>query len=117
MEISKAEVARLWRIVSDLSREHPRRARVSSEESAREAREDLRVLTQVVHKLEAIAHLSWNRTVPFPQGVDFEAEALEKLRAQITPEMIRFIVEPAEAPAFEGDVGRPEIHRAILRVL
>jgi hypothetical protein len=56
MEISKAEVERLWRIVSDLSREHPRRARVSSEESAREAREDLRVLTQVVHKLEAIAH-------------------------------------------------------------
>jgi hypothetical protein len=71
----------------------------------------------VRHQSEARHPLSWNRTVPFPQGVDFEAEALEKLRAQITPEMIRFIVEPAEAPAFEGDVGRPEIHRAILRVL
>lgn len=64
----------------------------------------------VRHKREAHHPLSWNRTAPFPEGVDFKTEALAKLREQITPEMIRFETDP-------GTEFSPEIHRAILRVL
>lgn len=69
------------------------------------------------HASEARHPLSWNRAAPFPADVDFRTEALEKIRACITPELIEFRVEPAEPPAFAGDIGRPEIHRAVLRVL
>jgi len=61
--------------------------------------------------------ISWNRTAPFPEGVDFQAEALEKVREQITPELLWFDKTPEIPPAFDGDLGRPEIHRAVLRVL
>ena len=55
--------------------------------------------------------LSWNRTAPIPEGVDFEAEALEKLRGQIAKEMIEFKDYP-----FSGEF-RPEIRSALLRIV
>lgn len=66
---------------------------------------------------EARYPLSWNRTAPFPEGTDFKVEAVEKIREQIMQQHIKFRVDPAEPPAFTGDPGRPEIHRAVLRVL
>jgi len=71
----------------------------------------------VRHNSEARRTLSWNRTAPMPAGVEFRDEAVSKIREQIAPEHIHFIVEPAIVPAFDGDFGRPELHRAILRVL
>ncbi|WBT40183.1 hypothetical protein [Hyphomicrobium sp. DMF-1] len=71
----------------------------------------------VRHKDEARIPLSWNRAAPFPEGLDFKAEAVERLREQITPGMIYFRTEPAVPPKFDGDLGRPEIRRAILRIL
>ena len=71
----------------------------------------------VRHASEVRKPLSWNRTGPLPEHVDFKAEAIAMLRNQITPEVVDFVVEPGAAPEFEGDLGRPEIHRAILRVL
>lgn len=53
--------------------------------------------------------LTWNRTVPIPEGVDFEVEALEKLRSGITKEMVEFKTRP-------GSEFQPEIKTAILRV-
>lgn len=64
----------------------------------------------VRHKSEASRALSWNRTAPIPDNVDFKAEALAKLREQITPEMIRFEVDPGEGTQLA-------IHRAVLRIL
>lgn len=64
----------------------------------------------VRHKTEAQRQLSWNRTAPFPDGVDFKTEAVEKLREQIAPDLIDFEVMSAQE-------FRPEIHRAVLRVL
>jgi hypothetical protein len=66
---------------------------------------------------EARHPLSWNRTAPFPEGVDFKAEAVEKIREAIMQEHIQFRVDQAVPPAFPDDPGRPEIHRAVLRVL
>jgi hypothetical protein len=54
--------------------------------------------------------LSWNRTSPLPEGVDFKSEALEKLREQITLEMISFEITNG------GNERSPDIHRAILCV-
>ena len=71
----------------------------------------------VKHESEARRPLSWSRTAPMPNGVDFKLEAVEKLREQITPDLISFMVTPAVAPEFEGDLGSPEIHRAVLRIL
>ena len=71
----------------------------------------------VRHKSEGRKSLDWNRTAPFPDGLDFKAEAFEKIRGALTPDLISFHVETAIAPAFSGDIGRPEIHRATLRVL
>ena len=45
------------------------------------------------------------------------AEALEKMRGQLTADLLDFRVEPKDEPAFPGDIGRPEIHRATLRIL
>lgn len=42
------------------------------------------------HKSEAREPLSWNRTMPFPDGVDFKAEAVEKLREQVTADILDF---------------------------
>jgi hypothetical protein len=67
----------------------------------------------VRHKTET-KPLMWSRTLPFPDGVDFKAEALEKLREQITPEMIH--IETRLPPVMAG-VGASEIQSAILRVL
>lgn len=61
------------------------------------------------HKSEG-RPLSWNRTAPFPPGVEFKTEALSKLREQIVPEMIEFRTDP-------GTEFAPAIHRAILRVI
>ncbi len=70
----------------------------------------------VRHKSEVCHPLSWHRTAPLPPGVDFKSEAMTKLRELVTPEMVDWIVEPAVAPQYDGDLGRPEIHSAILRV-
>lgn len=67
----------------------------------------------VRHESEARHPLSWNRSCPMPEGLDFKKEAVEKLREQITPELIQFRVEPAVEHPFT----RPEIHSAFLRVL
>ena len=63
----------------------------------------------VRHESEVRHPLTWNRTAPFPPGVDFKAEALVKLREQISPEMIRYRSDTI------GTL--PPIHRAMLRVL
>lgn len=62
----------------------------------------------VRHKSEA-RPVSWHRVAPFPTGVDFKTEALEKLREAITPELIEF-------SARADDLG-VEIHSATLRVM
>lgn len=64
----------------------------------------------VRHKSEAFRALSWNRTAPFPDGVDFKAEAVEEIRKQIVQEMIRY-------DARTGTDFGPEIHSATLRVM
>ena len=68
---------------------------------------------EVNHK-SARRALSWSRTAPYPTGLDFEAEALSEIRAQITPEMITFQVDPGMR---SSEFSSPEIHRAILRIL
>lgn len=71
----------------------------------------------VRHKSEARKSLDWNRIAPFPPGLDFKSEAVEKIKEVITKDIIDFQVTPAIEPAFDGDLGRPEIHRATLRIL
>lgn len=71
----------------------------------------------VRHRSEARRPLTWNRTAPIPAEIDFKAEAVEKLRGMITPELIRFHVE-TEIPGYmPGTIGRPEIHTATLLVI
>ncbi len=70
----------------------------------------------VRHKSEVRHPLLWHRVAPFPLGLDFKAEAMNKLRELVTPEMVDWVVTPAVASEFEGDLGRPETHSAILRV-
>lgn len=70
----------------------------------------------VRHKSEVRHPVSWHRTAPLPPGLDFRSEAMTKLREQVTPEMVDWVVEPAVAPAYDDDPGRPEIHSAILHV-
>jgi hypothetical protein len=68
----------------------------------------------IVRRREETKSLMWSRTVPIPDDVDFKAEALEKLREQITGDMIRMETRPA---AMSAGVGAPEIRRAVLRIL
>jgi len=68
----------------------------------------------VRHKSEARRQLSWNRTKPIPDGVDFKAEALAKLREQITPDLISFEVRQG---CGDDTFMTPTIHTAILRIL
>ncbi len=68
----------------------------------------------VRRRSEANHVLSWNRTEPIPHGIDFKAEAVEKLRAQITPDMVRF--ETRHGSSVEPLVS-PTIQSAYLRVL
>ena len=63
----------------------------------------------VRHMDEARKPLSWHRTLPFPEGVDFRSEALEKLREQLTADHIQFTTRQA--------IDGPEIQSATLRVL
>lgn len=44
----------------------------------------------VRHKSEARHSLSWNRTSPIPEGIDFQAEAVEKIREQILAPLLHF---------------------------
>lgn len=67
----------------------------------------------VRHADDASRKLSWSRIAPFPFGLSFKDEALEQLRKQITPDLIRFQVEQS----VPGSFGRPEIHRASILVL
>ena len=48
----------------------------------------------VRHKSEAQTNLLWNRLEPIPADVDFKAEALEKLKEQITLDHIHFGSRP-----------------------
>lgn len=64
----------------------------------------------VRHVREAQQPLSWHRTAPFPDGVDFRSEAVEKLREQITPDHVAFTTR-------ESIGCGPTIHSATLRVL
>lgn len=68
----------------------------------------------LVRRREETKPLMWSRTLPIPDGVDFETEALEKLREQITGDMIHMETRSA---AMSAGVGAPEIRRAVLRVL
>jgi hypothetical protein len=69
----------------------------------------------VRHSSEARRPLSWNRTLPFPHGVNFELEALEKIREQIKPEHLTI-----ETHALHGSphVNLPDrVQTALLRIL
>lgn len=65
----------------------------------------------VRHKSEATSSLSWNRAAPLPENFDFEAEAVEKIREQITPKILHFETRAAL------DKGAPEIRSAFLRII
>lgn len=75
---------------------------------------ELRARGYVVRHKTETKPLMWSRTLPVPDGIDFKAEALEKLRGQITPEMIHI---ETRQPAPSAGVAAPEIQSAILRVL
>lgn len=64
----------------------------------------------VRHKTEVRIPLTWNRTAPFPDGVDFKAEAVEKIGAQLTPDMLEFTTRDGGWPSVD-------IHTAKLRIL
>ncbi len=65
----------------------------------------------VRHKSEARHPLSWNRTAPLPDGLNFEAEAVAKIRDQISPDILHF--ETREAI----DDLIPKTHSAFLRFI
>lgn len=68
----------------------------------------------VRHSSEVRHPLSWNRREPLPNGCDFKAEAVEKIRALITPELLRFSTREAQGMK----PGTTEtIHTAALLVL
>lgn len=48
--------------------------------------------------------LCWTRSHPFPDGLDFKAEALEKLRSSITLEHIDFEDRPVTPASDCSDV-------------
>lgn len=66
------------------------------------------------HTAEASRQLSFHRRAPTPPGVDFKAEAVERLRQQVTAEMVRFetSVRPGMTPG-ENET----IHSAYLLLL
>jgi hypothetical protein len=65
----------------------------------------------VRHKDEAPTVLSWNRVEPMPDGLNFEAEALAKIKAQITADMLEFTDRPDNSGLTQG------IRTAKLRIL
>lgn len=65
----------------------------------------------VRHKSEATRLLSWNREAPLPDDLDFKAEAVEKIREQITPNILHFETRSAL------DKSTPEIRSAFLRII
>jgi hypothetical protein len=71
----------------------------------------------VRHEGEARNPLSWNRTEPFPAGLDFRVEALEKIRNMIKPEMLSFSTRPYPQIDANGQRVDHTVHTAILRVL
>lgn len=68
----------------------------------------------VRHKSEASRHLSWHRTEPIPQGVNFENEAIAELKKQISPSMIHFETRQA---VDDGPFSQPAVRSAFLRIL
>jgi len=56
----------------------------------------------VRHKNEASVVLSWNRTQPMPADVDFNKEALQKIRDQITLDHIEFTTRPDPGGLVQG---------------
>ena len=51
----------------------------------------------VRHTSEARTVLQWHRTMPFPRGVDFEQEALEKIKGQL--QLDHLMIETRERPS------------------
>ena len=56
----------------------------------------------VRHKREASKVLSWNRVEPMPEGIDFKVEALEKIREQITQELLDIKSRPDSSGLTKG---------------
>lgn len=68
----------------------------------------------VRHKSESQHPLSWNRRSPIPAGIDFKAEAVEKIREQIVPSLLHFEERsiPGMAPG-----STETVHSAFLRII
>lgn len=58
--------------------------------------------------------LSWNRKSPIPDHIDFKAEAVDKIREQITPELLRFV--DREVPGMKPETTET-VHSAVLRII
>lgn len=58
--------------------------------------------------------LTWNRLEPFPRGLDFKAEAVEKIREMITEELLTFTTRQVHSTT-PGEM--QTVHTAALRVL
>ena len=63
----------------------------------------------VVHHKTDVLSVSWHRATPFPGGLDFKTEALQKLRELIPPEMVEFSTRRESLGV--------EVHSARLRLL
>lgn len=58
--------------------------------------------------------ITWNRTEPFPDHIDFKVEAVEKISQQVNEHDIQFTV--TEPLVIDGKEVRPAIHTAELRI-
>lgn len=63
----------------------------------------------VRHQTEVPVALSWHRAEPIPDGVDFKAEAVERIAGQLLQHHIQFTERQA--------AGGPRIRSAYLRIL
>lgn len=61
--------------------------------------------------LGRVQRLMWNRTAPFPEGLNFENESVKQIRSQITKEMLDFSTRTT------GIKGSIRIHSATLRIV
>jgi DNA-binding transcriptional regulator YhcF (GntR family) len=68
----------------------------------------------VRHTSEARHPLSWNRRSPIPDGIDFRAEAVEKIREQIIAPLLHF--EDRSVNGIEPGTSET-VHSAFLRIL
>ncbi|WP_315740155.1 MULTISPECIES: hypothetical protein [unclassified Bradyrhizobium] len=72
---------------------------------------------KVLAKSASRPALSWHRTEPFPKGLDFKAEATEKIRGQLTAADLEFRTRPHMTCSIsDGELVETTVHSAYLRV-